>query len=471
LNKLLTILAMLCLHAVSATANNGVSTKTEVVVMVYMNAKNDLDCDAVADVREMASAMPLANMKVIIELGRFPSGNGCSKEDKTDIWSGTLFFQITKNLIPTPRQALLNAPEKLTIPGYGADVDMGAPQSLRKFVIWTEKWYPAEHYILVIWGHGRGYRLTNKYRPTDVALSEDQCHPAPLKSGYRVVSVDDCYQSYLYTHDFREALAGTKKLDVLAFDSCLMSGIETAYAVRKFSTVMVASEDLEPDGGWNYKNVLYRLSNVINKTPFSLGASIVDAARYDISNSTKITTLSAIDLSKVNAVAKSISQFSDAMIAALQRGKEDKKIRSQIADARSKCRNYGEQDGFHNPIDLVYFLKMLVSEHTNSEIHRAAQKLLESIHLSRIVFDNYAIRLDSNFDSYGITIYFPENKESYNHDPDDHGDGYSKYICSIPGKHPVDFVCELNWSSFLDVYFPQAHKELSAANRCRSHLT
>ena len=41
--------------------------------------------------------------------------------------------------------------------------------------------------------------------------------------------------------------------ELVGFDACLMSNIETANVVNDYSKYMIASEDLEPEDGWNYE--------------------------------------------------------------------------------------------------------------------------------------------------------------------------------------------------------------------------
>jgi hypothetical protein len=452
------VLSLICVSFnLAAAASEIAPPEDQTTIMVYMNAKNDLDCAAVNDLKEMALAFPLRHITVVAEVGRHPFLT-CTGEDDANVWKGTLFFQINKSLIPSPKQALTNVPDPPAANGDGAEVDMGNPQSLRNFVLWAERTYPARHYILVIWGHGHGFRLMN------APLRADDGPPPVRTNGYRAVSFDDDFQSFLFTHDFQEALKGTPKLDVLAFDTCLMAGIETAYAVRKLSAVMVGSEELEPDEGWNYTNVLGRLSRNRLRTPFSFGTSMVEAVRNSAGMGINPVTLSAIDLRKVNLVARQISHLADVMITTLGRAGQAESVRSQISSLRGLCKNYGGADGFHNPIDLIHFVDLLGHEAPTTQIKRSARGLLRTFRESGIVIDNYAtIELRGKFGSNGLTIYFPPSQQWYNHDPDDHGEGYSKNICSTPSKHPVDFVCRLNWSSFLRVYFPPENSIALAA--------
>jgi cysteine peptidase C11 family protein len=446
MKKLLLFLILIpSLHAIGGSVPISQGRTT---VMIYMNAKNELDCDAIADLHEMVKALPLSHITVVVELGRHPFKR-CADEDSSNVWSGVLFFEITKDLTPAPWQALRNVPQKPASWDTGADVNMGDPQSLRKFVVWAERSKPAEHYILVIWGHGHGFRLMDA-----VLRAKQSAQPPPNGNGYRAVSFDDDYHSYLFTHDFQEALEGTPKLDVLAFDSCLMAGIETAYAVRKLSYVMVGSEELEDKAGWDYTKVLRRLSRNTKRTPYTFGSSIVKAIQANAKATNNPVTVSAIDLSKAAAISNRISHLADVLMAELAQEDHFQEIQSKISAVRRKSCNYGRVDGFHNPIDLLHFVELLRDNPPTLNISKATRLLLDDFIRTKIVFDDYATeKMRRKFGSNGLSIYFPGDKQWYNNDPDDHGEGYSKCICGIASKHPVDFVCWQNWSAFLRVYF------------------
>ena len=79
-----------------------------------------------------------------------------------------------------------------------------------------------------------------------------------------------------------------KPIDIVGFDACLMSMLETAYAFRKSSSLLVASEELEPGAGWDYDYFLSRLLSKPSITPLELSKTIVEAykARYGDYHST-----------------------------------------------------------------------------------------------------------------------------------------------------------------------------------------
>ena len=51
-----------------------------------------------------------------------------------------------------------------------------------------------------------------------------------------------------------------QRLEFVGFDACLMGTVETAYAIKNNVDYLIASEEIEPGTGWNYKKLLNQLS-------------------------------------------------------------------------------------------------------------------------------------------------------------------------------------------------------------------
>lgn len=116
--------------------------------------------------------------------------------------------------------------------------NMGDPDTLVNFVDWGCSTYPAEKYCLVIWSHGTGWRDPFCYDETD----------------------DD----YLTMHELKNAMNEikthlNKNIDIILFDSCLMSMIEVYYQLRSTVGICVGSEAMLPEPGCNYQMILDEL--------------------------------------------------------------------------------------------------------------------------------------------------------------------------------------------------------------------
>ena len=108
-----------------------------------------------------------------------------------------------------------------TIEAWG-EVNMGDPATLSAFVTFAKEHYPAERYILSIFGHGAGWAG---------ACSD-------MTSG----------NDHLTMGEMRDALSGAGRIDLTLLNTpCLMGMVEVAYNLRNVTDVVVASEFLS---GW-----------------------------------------------------------------------------------------------------------------------------------------------------------------------------------------------------------------------------
>jgi hypothetical protein len=119
-----------------------------------------------------------------------------------------------------------------------------AEKSLRTFINYARVAHEAEHYILVLIGHGMVVG-------SDLFLPDDE-----PKSAVSLKILGEI------TTDFAAAIGKQEPkgaLEVLALHSCSMSAIEVAYELQGTSTYLLASEGLSYMGSWPYRNVLMKL--------------------------------------------------------------------------------------------------------------------------------------------------------------------------------------------------------------------
>ena len=169
--------------------------------------------------------------------------------------------------------------------------DMGNPFVLQTFINWAKSNYPAQHYAIILSSHGNGWK---RWGP-------DQTVPGTRAKG-----------DYLYMGEFTTALAG-QHFDLLAFDACLMGGIEVADQVRDFTDYFLASEELVPGRGFPYNTLRNALTLNPDISPRDLGSKIVDlfAARYQVSAGK--WTLSLTDEKQLGALISQVDTWSAAL--------------------------------------------------------------------------------------------------------------------------------------------------------------
>jgi hypothetical protein len=169
--------------------------------------------------------------------------------------------------------------------------DMGNPFVLQGFVNWAKSNYPADHYFLILSGHGDGWK---GYGPDET-----------------VPDSHNNYGDWLYMGELSTALAG-QHFDVIAFDACLMAGIEVADQVRDFTDYVLASEEVVPGRGYPYNTFSVALKSNPGMTGLDLGSKIVQlyAARYQIKAD---WSLSLIDERKLPPLISQVDGWSELL--------------------------------------------------------------------------------------------------------------------------------------------------------------
>ncbi len=125
---------------------------------------------------------------------------------------------------------------------------MGDPKSLSDFITWGMKNYPAEHYVLVVTGHGGAWVGALEMSP--------QAMSKAVQNGVADASKETGEQ---------------KKIDAFVFNSCYMGNIESAYDMRNIADINIASEN------YSRGNMLHDWNDHISRVE----QSIKDSGTFD----------------------------------------------------------------------------------------------------------------------------------------------------------------------------------------------
>ncbi|MFN8468753.1 MAG: clostripain-related cysteine peptidase [Caldilineaceae bacterium] len=440
-----------------------VPAKAEWTVMVFLNADNNLEPFSLRDFAEMAKVGSSDKVNIILQYDR-----NYRYDEHPQPKSECFRYRVTKGMEPLATNAL---------PPPLGNTNMGDGKVLGDFVAWAMKTYPAKRYMLDIWDHGQGWRmrevrtvvgseeevtayrdfrrdamLVHETRSADGSDVEEVMPAfssmegiAPdqvLESVVRYCSVDETSKDKLFNREIQDSLMKVlhaQKLDLVGFDCCLMSMVETAYAMRNVAKVMVGSEELEPGNGWNYADWLDQLVAKPTMTAVQLGKVLVDSYRKTYQAVAPDTTMSAVDLARLPDVALAVDKLAQVLCA---------KLPTELADikkARNNCKTFAPGFGLHG-IDLMHFSQELAGTAHDAAIKNEAMSVFKATKAS--VLANYvgSARLDG-FGAQGLAIYFPAGRALFKTDPD--GQGYVKTNTT----YPVEFVQTQHWADFLAEYY------------------
>ncbi|MEE3333768.1 MAG: clostripain-related cysteine peptidase [Ruminococcus sp.] len=219
---------------------------------------------------------------------------------------------------------------KLTLLKDLSQENMGEADTLTDFLKWGQKKYPTKNNMLVLWDHGGG-------SAKGVCFDENYSFDA------------------LTLTELKSALKGAKlknKFDIIGFDACLMASIETAAMVKDYAKYMIASEEIVPAGGWDYKTVAKAFKS--GKSEKQIGKQICDSFMKKCKDNEQelFSTLSVFDLSKLKPMIK---KFSEAA-RYLNRVAGTENYFSQVLNAARQSEKFGVDNVFDGSANMVDFI-------------------------------------------------------------------------------------------------------------------
>lgn len=342
------------------TETAGTDTKTETrnsyTLLVYLDG-SDLESEnsaATDDLAEMMSIGSQENVNVVVETG------GTKK------W-------YTEGISNKENQRWLIHEGEMELVDSFKKTNMGDPATLSNFLTWGVETYPADRYAVVFWDHGGGsvYGFGSDELFDNDSITLDEL----------AVALEETKQ----TTD--------QQFELVGFDACLMSTVETASLLTPYANYMVASQELEPGHGWNYTSILQALQENPSITGDTLGKAIANGfmAQAKEYNTADQITLAVTDLKKIPAVVKELNTFSKQVTTNFSTEQQEV---VGFGQARAKSREFSDT----GMVDLAN----LANE---AEYEKLSKNLKKSISEAII----YKVASPAYTDVQGLSVYFPVN--------------------------------------------------------------
>ncbi|MDD5528503.1 MAG: clostripain-related cysteine peptidase [bacterium] len=262
-------------------------------IIVFINGDNELEPYAIEDINKLEAGIDTSRYTVVVELDRIP-GYDSSNGD----WTTARRYLITPD----------NIPDNIIRSDFEADlgeVNMGDQASIADFVRWGVANYPADNYVLIIWGHGNGWYKGAK--------------PSLLKG----ISEDVTNNDYIGVANGEYALVMDsvknileKRLDILVNDACYMGMQEVAYEIQNCADYIVFSEYTIPSEGYPYDSILTWLNANYSATPEELANITVDKYIASYGGGDQVTLSSVVLGEKFSHLSECINVFAKALIFA-----------------------------------------------------------------------------------------------------------------------------------------------------------
>ncbi len=281
-------------------------------VLVYL-CGTDLETNgafATTNLQEMSLAAQSENVNVLVQTG------------------GTKQWAID-SIDSSKLQRWQVIPESIELKDSQPLASMGAAETLGSFLKWGVTNYPADKYMCLLWDHGGG-------SVAGIAVDE--------LNGGDMLDLKELAEGI--------GMAGVQ-FELVGFDACLMSTLETAAAITPYARYMVASQELEPGTGWDYTDWLSYLANEPTSDGLAVGSRICDGfyAKCATGGTESMATLAVTDLSKIPAL---VAAFNN-MAAEMKGYTAETDMLRPLTQAIMKAENYGgnnDTEGYTNMVDL-----------------------------------------------------------------------------------------------------------------------
>lgn len=277
---------------------------------------------ATEDLNELMEVELPDNVKIVIETG------GSSEWHNDSVSADTL-------------QRFVYSKDGLELVDEQPSASMGESGTLSNFLKYAKENYPAEKTAVIFWNHGGGSVAGAAF---DELYQNDSLTLTEMRTAF-----DDAF--------------GLNKenppLEMIGFDTCLMSTVDVAANFTDVARYLVASEETEPGNGWYYSEWAGALAADPGMDGATLGKTICDAYYHgcEIAGTQDNTTLAVTDLSKLDALLNAYEAFGkEALITACS----DPSFFSSFGRIANKSENYGgntKEQGFSNMIDLGHLAR------------------------------------------------------------------------------------------------------------------
>jgi hypothetical protein len=343
--------------------------------LVYMVADNNLEPYALDDIIEMSQVGSDSKVNIVVQIDR------AEKYDESGL--GTLpNWTSTKRLRVTP-----GGLEQIADLG---EVNMGATQTLSDFISWGVRTYPADRHALIFWDHGGAWP---GFGGDDSTQDHDVLSIAELKAGIKA-GMD---------------AASLKQFALIGYDACLMATYEVALAMRPFGEYLLASEELEPGHGWDYRSLQVLKQNPAS-SPLVLGQQIIQGfqAQAQANNTGANITLSLTDLYALDDLVKAVDQ-----LAAVYPASASAMMATGFGRGRASVLAFGEGP---DPTQSVHMVDL---GHLADQISAQASEVAPSRTSIRAALTKAVVAKTSGpqtTSAMGLSIYFPPQAAYYRAD-------------------------------------------------------
>lgn len=230
----------------------------------------------------------------------------------------------------------------------------GRTSALRQFLADAVREFPAEHYVVMLWGHSYGYGYG---RP-----------------GHDRVPFQDLVPVFSEFAALREG----QKLEILACNSCRIGKVETVYELHPVVQYMVSSQVGVPYEGWPLRSVFAELVKSPNLSSAELARTMVD--KYCEWYRQRTVSMSMLNLEEGERVVQDMKALASTLFARLGKNPGDLRI---VHEAFVKAAN--DEEDTEPVVDVLELCTQLARLSEDADVKAAASTVLETLQSSGFI--------------------------------------------------------------------------------------
>jgi len=314
------------------------------------------------------------------------------------------------------KRYLVNPGDLEVVQEFGI-MNSGDPFALAEFGSWSFSEYQATHHLLVIWDHGNGWTKGD-------SEAKGICYD---ESADDFISISDGELKLALERIMRSV---GRKIDIVAFDACLMQMVEVLSEMDGASVFAVGSEQVVPLKGFPYDSILSHVAANPRLIPRELADLMVTEYIRSYVQAGVDVTLSRVDLSAFHDILVA----SVAFASALRSHPTDPEVRYAREAVQTFSIEYVPPSPRDDHIDYRDFADLL-SNSSLPSLAAASSALCTLIDSSTFVQSRGA----SMQNACGIAVWFPDN--------------YSAFMHSVYGYRHLRFASTTNWEKAVYAYY------------------
>ncbi len=361
-------------------------------ILVYLHGDNNLESSSLEDLEEMEAVGSKQGFNIVVQWDRASVAGG---------------------IRGVVKKGDLEVRQKL--PEQNSD----DPKVLSSFLQWGVRSFPAQRYGVIMWDHGGQW---------DGGFGGDESNG---ENGMNIFDMRGAIQSAMVS-------TGVKKLDFLAFDTCLMGGLEVLGQFADLTRLYIADPEIDYGAGWDYNAAL----GYLQKNP---SVSVLEFGKREVATWAAHHNEDEADLRYRAHAAYDTTQFGNVLSAvkvlntSLQADWQDES--EALSSLRSKVTEYSispEEPKAPRPyVDLGDLAGLFLAKSSSSEVRNAAKNVLSSI--DKLVFAKSLGQ--SNKSARGLSVWMPADRSKL---PDEATmQAYNKLGSSVGS----------GWDDFLTLWF------------------